>query len=406
MVDDNFSTKKNSAKLFVLSLTTVVVFFICLEVSLRVLGYQPHIYFQNIQLPYWISRVDPIFLNDYKHRLKTLGKVNQDLYAYRPDPIFGNLLKPNYKRKIAGYSSVFPVDNMPQWTLISGEDGFRVGSHEEQAKNKRFPGGSVFILGDSSSFGWGVDFENTYGFVFTDIINRSLKPGEASYRVVNRSMPGLSTFGGLKAVRQMNDIKPGDWVLISLGSNDHAPASITDLQRSVYLQSTSEKLRKELEKFLLYKMFRSAWVSFRVSFNHGIKLPVNRVSIDEYNKNLRNIFDTIGSHGGKPVFINICNFKKYASVALELTNSTGTPFIDFIKQVRPFFNEIPKRFPKIFMRYFDAYGEKMEENELYAVLFPDGCHPNAIGHRLLGEILFESLERKPGKTSEPGRKTG
>ncbi|SVC54535.1 uncharacterized protein METZ01_LOCUS307389, partial [marine metagenome] len=135
MVDENFSTKKNSAKLFVLSLTTVVVFFICLEVSLRVLGYQPHIYFQNIQLPYWISRVDPIFLNDYKHRLKTLGKVNQDLYAYRPDPIFGNLLKPNYKREITGYSSIFPVDNMPQWTLISGEDGFRVGSHEEQAKN-------------------------------------------------------------------------------------------------------------------------------------------------------------------------------------------------------------------------------------------------------------------------------
>ena len=93
-------------------------------------------------------------------------------------------------------------------------------------------------------------------------------------------------------------------------------------------------------------------------------------------------------------------------MALELTKSTGTPFIDFIKQVRPFFNEIPKRFPKIFMRYFDAYGEKMEENELYAVLFPDGCHPNAIGHRLLGEILFESLERKTGKTSEPGGKTG
>ena len=73
------------------------------------------------------------------------------------------------------------------------------------------------------------------------------------------------------------------------------------------------------------------------------------------------------------MFVNICNFKKYASVVLELTNSTG---------------------------------EKMEENELYAVLFPDGCHPNAIGHRLLGEILFESLERKTGKTSEPGRKTG
>ena len=83
--------------------------------------------------------MDPIFLNDYKHRLKTLGKVNQDLYAYRPDPIFGNLLKPNYKREISGYSSVFPVDYMPLWTLVSGQDGYRIGSYEIQANKKILP---------------------------------------------------------------------------------------------------------------------------------------------------------------------------------------------------------------------------------------------------------------------------
>ena len=350
--------------------------------------------------------MDSVFLNDYKHRLKTLGKVNQDLYAYRPDPIIGYALKPNYKREITGYSFMSPASNMPRWTLISGEDGYRVGSDKGEVKGNRLPEKSVFILGDSSSFGWGVDFENTYGFVFTDIINRSLKPGEASYRVVNRSMPGLSTFGGLKAVRQMNDIKPGDWVLVSLGSNDHAPASMTDHQRSINLQSTPEKIHKELERFLFFKMIRSFWISVRISFNDKSKRLVNRVSIDEYNKNLRNIFDVIRSHGGVPAFVNICNFKGYASVAIELSNATDTPFIDFIEQVRPFFNEIPSRFPKKFVRYFDAYGEKMEENELYAVLFPDGCHPNAIGHRLLGEVLFEVLERKPRKTAESGRKTG
>ena len=400
-----FRPKKSFAKPFILSLTSVVVFFICLEVFLRVLGYQPHIQFRNMQLPYWISGMDSIFLDDYKNRLKILGKVNQDLYAYIPDPLLGYALKPNYKREITGYSFMSPASNMPRWTLISGENGYRVGSDKGEVKGNRLPEKSVFILGDSSSFGWGVDFEDTYGFVFTEIINRSLKPGDAPHRVVNRALPGLSTFGALKVLRQMNDIKLGDRVLVSLGSNDHAPASMTDHQRSINLQSTPEKIHKELERFLFFKMLRSFWISVRISFGDKSKRLVNRVSVDEYNQNLRNIIETIRRRGGEPAFINICNLKEYTSVALELTNTTDTPFVDFINQVRPFLSEIPRRFPKMFVRYFEAYGEEMEKNELYAILFPDGCHPNAIGHRFLGEVLFEALERKPWEIAESGRKT-
>ena len=119
---------------------------------------------------------------------------------------------------------------------------------------------------------------------------------------------------------------------------------------------------------------------------------------------LQNIFNTIRKRGGKPSFINICNSDEYALVARELTKSNDIPYVDFITQVRPFFSNIPRRFPKQFIKYFDAYGRKIEENELLVVLFPDGCHPNAIGHRLLGEIVFKVLEQEPRKASKSGRK--
>jgi len=393
---------KKPAKLFILSLITVATFFILLEVFLRVAGYQPHVRFQNFELPYWIAGLDPAFVGDYKNRLNILGEVNEDIYAYRPDPQLGYLLKPNYRRKITGYSSVFPVDNIPSWILMSGHDGYRAGSSEGELTKKSSPGKSVFILGDSSSFGWGVDFEDTYGFVLVNIFNRSLRPGGSSYRIVNRAMPGFSTFHGLKAVRQMKEIKMGDRVLVSLGSNDYAPASMSDHQRAARQQSAPAKLRKELERFLFFKLFKSFWVSARVPLANGTDRLVNRVSVEEYRENLIKIFEAIKNRGGETVFVSICNVKEYASAAKELSHASDIPFIDFLNQVRPFLDEIPRRFPEKFMRYFDAYGVKMEENEIYAVLFPDGCHPNAIGHHLLGEILFEFLERKAGKIAKSG----
>ena len=400
------SPKKKSAKLFILSLVIISVFFILFEVTLRIAEYQPHIQFQNMQLPYWVTKMGSAFIADYKNRLRILGKVNQDLYAYRPDPSLGYLLKPNYKRVVHGYSFGIPVDSMPPWTIIANRDGYRTGSYETQIRKGDIPEKSIFILGDSSSFGWGVDFEDTYGFVLTDIINRSLRPGEGSYQTINRSMPGFTTFDGMKAVRKMSGVKVGDRVLVSFGSNDHSLASMTDSQRAANLQSTSVKLHRELEQFLLFKMLKSFWVSARISFGDEIEHPVNRVPIDSYSKNLKIIFETIKSHGGEPVFISICNFKHYTSAAFELAGAIDIPFVDFVREVRPFLDQIPKRFPDKFMRYFDAYGEKMDEDGLYAVLFPDGCHPNAIGHRLLGEILFKILERKSGKVAKSGRKAG
>ena len=49
-------------------------------------------------------------------------------------------------------------------------------------------------------------------------------------------------------------------------------------------------------------------------------------------------------------------------------------------------------FPEKLVTYFDAYGKILEKETQLAFLFPDLCHPNAIGHGLMANIIFERLE--------------
>ena len=88
-----FTLQKNYIKYSFFSFIFIVAITACLELSLYIVGYNPYIKFQNMQIPYWVSKEDPVFLSDYKRRLKSLGKINHDLYAYSPNRIFGYLLK-------------------------------------------------------------------------------------------------------------------------------------------------------------------------------------------------------------------------------------------------------------------------------------------------------------------------
>ena len=49
---------KNFIKTLILSLASIVIFFVFIETALRTFKYQPHIKFKDIQLPYWVSGMD------------------------------------------------------------------------------------------------------------------------------------------------------------------------------------------------------------------------------------------------------------------------------------------------------------------------------------------------------------
>ena len=92
-----------------------------------------------------------------------------------------------------------------------------------------------------------------------------------------------------------------------------------------------------------------------------------------------------------------------AQVMAEVAHETGTPFLDataLLDEAIPRIAEEP-RFAADRERIAARYGaEELGSNLHWLAFLPDGCHPNPLGHRLVGEALADlvaPLVRKEGR---------
>lgn len=399
----NRHPKKNPFKNILFSLIAIVVFFASIEAGLLLSGYQPKIKLQKFDIPSWVADLDPVAVEEYKENVARRGFVNEDVYAYRPHPELNYLLKPNVRLQVKNYLSERYLDKLPPWTIVSGPGGFRVGGGGAEIAPEGVPLRTVHVLGDSSSFGWGVDFEETYGYVVEQELNRARGRDGLFYALENHSIPGFTSFQGrLLANRFLAEgVNPGDLVLVSFGYNDATPSSESDRKRFEKQNSSLGKLRWTLNRFLLYRILKSFFISRDwAGESPSPDTASPRVSSEEYRENLRAIFDSVLRRGGDPVFISVCNYV-YSAAAQEVAETYNVPFVSFPEEWEPFLPQAPSLLPEKFRAYRDSYGNLMNEDEYLIFMFPDYCHPNAIGHRLIAEVVGQVLGREFGLDRKP-----
>ncbi len=337
-----------------------------------------------------MEELDPLVLSSYQSFVEGQGFVNEDAYAYQPDLRYGYLLKPRLRLTVQNYSSALFVDDLPPWTLASNSKGFRV-NEEKAAIRKNFAETKILhVLGDSSSFGWGVNFRDSYPGRLEEKLKHSQKnPGVA---VKNHSIPGFTSFQGRLMLGEMGKINKGDIVFISFGWNDSYPSLNSDRMQFQVRNSLAGKTNWFLNRLLIIKWMRTLIYSLPDPIDISAENTGSRVSLKEYRDNLNAIFKTIQKSGGKPYFVSVCNTREYRDVAEETAKGANVPFYDFPEMFKPFLPTVHERFPDKFVTYFEAYGDLMEKETMLVFLFPDLCHPNVIGHGLMGDILFESLK--------------
>lgn len=381
--------KSKTVQSFWFSILVVFFFFGFIELVLRLSGFEPVLRYKSYSIPSWMEEMDPVVLEKYQQFVAGQGFVNADAYAYEPDLRYGYRLKPNFSTTVQNYSSALVVDKLPAWTIVSDAEGFRVPSEGPTAITDS--GKTLYVLGDSSSFGWGVEYEKSYSSLLTEKLNTI-----ADFNLRNLSLPGFSSFQGKLLLQDLEEVDKGDWIILSFGWNDSYSSLQTDSRQFELRNSTAGKINWRLKQLLLFRWMRS-WGLPNLARDHKEGL---RVPLKQYRENIEALVEGVRNRGGKPVFVNICNPVTYQGVAKQTAENKKIPFFNFPSALKPYLSTVHDRFPDLFVTYFEAYGEYMEDDPMLAFLFPDRCHPNEIGHRLMAEALFETFKKEIRNPSE------
>jgi lysophospholipase L1-like esterase len=312
-----------------------------------------------------ISGILFLCLSEWGLRLLGFGKV----ILLQPTPTLLWELKPNQNRYT--YRGRFPVSinskgfRGPEFTLRKGRKIFR-----------------ILALGDSCTFGWDIDFNNTYTQKLNRMIN-SFYPKKVE--VINLGIPGydLSQMIMLLKLKGL-DYQP-DLILV--------PSSINDRFNQQALSRTLAAKNKTLRHvrlvniashfalFHLYAYIKQSWMVniLRGEENEDINTSLAEIfALEKYRRNLREIISISHKNNIKLLFIIIPlqeQLTKEGSYLLQdyheamryIGKQKGVPVIDLISAFR-------------------------REKARTLFLPHDPIHPSEAGHQLIAEKIAQFLK--------------
>jgi lysophospholipase L1-like esterase len=346
--------------------------------------------------PPWMQHRWLLPRDDYREAFAAEGFLGRYYEVYEWDRWRFYRLRPN--REVSFLDPFAPREarDATRWTVQTSAQGYRTKSFEA----KPAPGiRRVVSLGDSSTFGWGVDGAEAYPARLEEALDR--REGEqARWEVLNLGVPGYSTFQGrVMLEREALGLAP-DVVTWSYLANDGAMTGEAD--RATYSQRQGW-LGAALEVAHHSRAYETleAWIA-RLR-RAGVERPATNVrNVASYAEASANIRDAvhIARQAAVPlVLVANCVRGPVAEVVARVARETGTPYLDataLVERAVPQIAQDPT-FAADRERLTQRYGAKaLTANPALYGFLPDQCHPNGVGHRLIAEALCEIVARAAG----------
>ena len=267
-------------------------------------------------------------------------------------------------------------------TYTINADGLR---GKELTKKK---GLRVLALGNSCTFGWGVDQK----YIWTTLLEQKLQTSfpDKNIDIINAGVPGYSSFQGMNYFNNelLDKIKP-DIILVMFGWNDQRPAgkNITDAEQQMP-NMLILGLQNIFSKMKFYQFFRKFILSttetqeiVRLDKQSGKK----RVSLAELQSNLKSIVRNAKEHSIIPILMvppvasienyfpgRISNFHlQHSRYQTQIINTAKYENITYIDHQPSFdlYNDLFK-FPEDDPIHFNIKGQKIFSGAIEKILLP------------------------------------
>lgn len=297
-------------------------------------------------------------------------------------------LIPNIDRRITNTFSLIKADRTKKYLVQSNSLGFRGPEMSFRKPEGTF---RVLVFGDSSSFGWGVDQDQTFSNLLKGRLQKAIgRPVE----IGNFAIPGDSSAYGRLIFEKFAPQFDYDFAILGFGAND-AKRVITSHTSQVERFRSKQGLLSAMHLLTESALVRTLQVSLspsqKASTTAAKKVPA--VTERDFSINLKAMIDTARSSDDRQVLLlSLCTPNNYARRARLTARQTGALFFNGQKHL---VSDVPaiehgKRYPEIVQEMRQEYAQDLRANRLYYVT-SDGCHPNKLGHAIIADELTRRI---------------
>jgi len=396
------SRRVKIAALAVLTVIVPLFFLFFVEAVIRLAGFNTDFISmpgQKIQVPVWASQDRNIFIaQDVFQQIKdnTLpAEAAEWLGCFRVARDVQYKLKPDSRFRVSNTVNRMELKAGLRIVIESNGEGFRT---RNLSKTKGPGVFRILFLGDSTTFGWGVE----KGERFSDLLEKRLNDAGTGlrYEIVNLGLPGYSSYHGRIVLDRYGlDYSP-DMIILSFGANDsrEVPKIVKRMiQRPTWKEKAALTLSDLKTVRLLQKLLigrRNPMERIRAMRTAEGSAPF--VTLDEFRENLKAIIDAGRRKGIESVILPLCCPLDYLAAQSALAKRENVRVIDGTFLLLDAVQAIQQgqREPALARHYEELYGTDLLRSRRLLYVTNDTCHPNILGHRIIADALFDRIFRE------------
>lgn len=292
-------------------------------------------------------------------------------------------LHPNLNLEARNYLVPREWGELTPFTIQTNSSGLRMARPLPEKKE----GLRIICMGNSCTFGWGVNRDETYPRQLEKLIVSRM--GITGVEVWNAGIPGYTSDQGVRFFEKEVSRWDPDILVLSFGFNDSRLAAMSDRELHNRRKSPIGRVVATVSRWRLYRFLESV---IRQDDDMPEARPRNgpRVSAEDYGRNLGRVIDEAKAGGITPVLLALVMPEDYRREIGRVAERKGVLLAAPIPSVLSVGEALSRgEIPP-------GYGELdlpagLAGSDPRSTVFGDPIHPNALGNYMVAMQIAHDL---------------